>query len=116
MEGLCACNEAFRAEIFYSCARCLEETVKTVEISREVSVRQANLNDNEEELPLDKNGCLDVKELVYTELVLKVPPVLLCSESCAGLCPVCGKKREEGCLCDTQPEDSRLAVLKQLLS
>lgn len=105
-----------KAVISYSCAKCLDAAEKTVEISRTVTVRENCLYDEEEALPVDENGNLDVKELVYTELVLEVPPVLLCSEDCKGLCPVCGKKREEGCTCGTQSGDERFAVLKQLLS
>ena len=47
----------------------------------------------EPELPFDENGRLDVRELCYQELVMEVPTVLLCSDDCAGLCPICGRRK-----------------------
>ena len=67
---------------------------------------------------LQLEGRLDTKELLYTELVLHVPGVLLCSEDCAGLCPVCGCRKPCSCKHETSggAVDERLAILQQLLS
>ena len=69
------------------------------------------------ELPLRPDGKLDVRELAYTELVLEVPTVLLCSDDCAGLCPVCGNRKPCSCRHETSGSvDERLSILKQLLN
>ena len=52
--------------------------------------------------------------------MFQIPTVLLCSADCAGLCPVCGKKKAE-CTCQPvehteAPVDTRLAILKSLLN
>ena len=69
------------------------------------------------DLPLRPDGKLDVRELAYTELVLEVPTVLLCSDDCAGLCPVCGNRKPCSCRHETSGSvDERLSILKQLLN
>ena len=69
------------------------------------------------DIPLRPDGKLDVRELAYTELVLEVPTVLLCSDDCAGLCPVCGNRKPCSCRHETSGSvDERLSILKQLLN
>ena len=83
-------------------------------------VKERELDDPDFELPLDEKGCLDIRELVYQELIFKIPRVLLCSPDCQGLCPICGKRKAAGCNCqpadEAAPADARLSILKQLLS
>lgn len=103
------------------CARCLEPVSKSFQFTREWNLRIQDLDDEELELPISENGKLDVDELVFEELVLEVPPTLLCSEDCQGLCPVCGKPKAAGCSCcqagsEDAPADARLAILRQLLN
>lgn len=104
------------ADIAFECARCLAECERRFFIERVYSVREADLSDPDAELCFTADGKLDVKELAYTELVLEVPSVLLCSENCAGLCPVCGSRKPCSCRHETSGfADERLSVLKQLL-
>lgn len=102
------------------CARCLAPVREEYEFTREYTVRPRDLEDPDFELPLDAQGCLEIEELIYQELIFEVPRVLLCSPDCLGLCPICGKKRAAGCSCqpaeDAAPPDARLSILKQLLS
>ena len=80
-------------------------------------VREADLSDPDAELSFTPDGKLDVRELAYTELVLEVPTVLLCSDDCAGLCPVCGNRKPCSCRHETSGSvDERLSILKQLLN
>lgn len=108
------------AEIGAACARCLEPVRRTYSFRREWQVREQDLSGGELELPISEKGALDLDELVFEELVLEVPPVLLCSPDCEGLCPVCGTPKAAGCSCCTAgqsaPADARLAILKELLS
>ena len=101
------------------CARCLETAVYPCELRRDWSVGPGELAKNEWELPIGPEGVLDIDELVFQELVLEIPPVLLCSPDCQGLCPVCGKPRAAGCSCGGEAETAAnhgLAILKELLS
>ena len=77
-------------------------------------------NINGGSLFLDEKGHLDVDEWLSQEFMFQIPTVLLCSADCAGLCPVCGKKKAE-CTCQPTeqaeaPVDTRLAILKSLLN
>lgn len=109
---------AVGATVVGSCARCLDTIVQPCNVQQEFVVRPQDLQDPDFELPVEENGCLDVEELAYQELFLAMPPVLLCSPDCPGLCPVCGK-RKDSCTCaptaDTAPADARLSILQQLL-
>ena len=109
-----------RAQIHAECARCLEPLTQDYDFQREYFVRDRDLEDPDFELPCNEQGCLDLEELAYQELIFEVPPVLLCSADCQGLCPICGKKKAAGCSCqpadNAAPVDARLSILKQLLS
>ena len=105
------------------CARCLDEVrgVFTDELERTVvtkgSVSDEELDENIDEYAvLNENGELEIDEEIAETVVLSFPKKLLCSEDCAGLCPVCGKRKKDGdCGCVVKEIDPRLAVLKKLL-
>lgn len=114
--GLLELSIRVKAQVQYECARCLEECVRPFEVERVYTIREADLEDPDTELPFTPEGRLDVKELAYDELLLEIPTVLLCSDDCAGLCPVCGNRKPCSCRHETSdPVDERLSILKQLL-
>ena len=46
---------------------------------------------------------------------LSLPYKVVCAEDCRGLCSGCGRNlNEERCDCETHPQDSRFAVLKDI--
>lgn len=98
------------------CDRCgvqAEETV-TVDIQRTLVSRLEN-DDNEEYILLSDMK-LDLRELCYTEVVLRLPTKHLCKADCKGLCAKCGANLNEGdCDCPKKEIDPRLAALKSLL-
>ncbi|MEG0179533.1 MAG: DUF177 domain-containing protein [Oscillospiraceae bacterium] len=98
------------------CARCLDKVERVFAVKREYTIKEEDSLSDDAELPFTPDGKLDVKELIYQEILLLVPTVLLCSDECQGLCPVCGKKKAEGCTCAVDTTDDRLSILKQLLS
>jgi uncharacterized protein len=61
---------------------------------------------------------LDLGEVAREQIFLALPLKRLCREDCAGLCPACGKNRNEGaCACPAaaEPVDSRLEPLRRLV-
>ena len=102
----------------FACARCLEEVRRAFPVHASYLIRKDNWDDPDAELPFAPQGVLDVRELCYQELVVAVPTVLLCSDDCAGLCPVCGRRKPCACTQETSGalQDPRLAILKQLLT
>ena len=69
-----------RATVCFECARCLAPCTREFPICETFRIREADLGSEEAELPFTPEGRLDTKELLYTELVLHVPGVLLCSD------------------------------------
>ncbi|WP_367925384.1 DUF177 domain-containing protein [uncultured Ruthenibacterium sp.] len=105
------------AQVDYECARCLEPSQQIFRVDRVYPIRETDLSDIDAELPFLPDGKLDTHELAYSELLLEVPTVLLCSDDCAGLCPICGRKKPCACTHETNDAvDERLSILKQLLS
>ena len=115
--GVLAITLSFDARVQFLCARCMEPAEKTFRVLRTYEVRESDCMAEEPELPFDENGRLDVRELCYQELVMEVPTVLLCSDDCAGLCPICGRRKPCACTQETNGDvvDERLAILKTLL-
>ena len=86
-----------RVEITGSCGRCLE--VSRQEISTGKLCLLFELADVTEEL--------DVSEDIRSEMLLALPMNFLCSDDCAGLCPVCGANRnKEKCRCHEKSSGS----------
>ncbi len=102
------------------CARCLDPVSQQYKIDSQWVVRERDFDDEDFELPMDGNGVLDVDAWLNQEVSLEIPPVLLCNPDCLGLCPVCGKKRQD-CTCQSSsepaaPVDERLSILSSLLN
>ena len=108
---------AVHANATCCCARCLDSFQREFSFTREFVITPDNLTEMECEIPVDSQSVLDTQQLVRQELALEVDPILLCSEDCEGLCPVCGRPKREGCGCQVpQWLDPRLAALRELLS
>lgn len=60
---------------------------------------------------------IEVAEVLRQHILLALPVKPLCKDDCLGLCPTCGRNRNEGaCDCaDPERGDARFGVLKQLL-
>ena len=97
-----------------NCVRCGDDVCKNIDTDVSYTVTKADLSDNDNELGIS-GGKLDLAAFALQELFLALPTQILCSDDCEGLCQICGKKLSEGCTCEKQPYDERLAVLKQLL-
>ena len=77
-----------------ACGRCLE--VAEIEVAAE---------DIELFVELGSEEVIDITEDIRAELLLNLPANLLCSEDCAGLCPVCGcNLNETVCACEVESE------------
>jgi uncharacterized protein len=73
--------------------------------------------ESEDELDLYTHDgvTLDLRPPVHDYVLLAFPIQSLCRPDCAGLCQVCGGNRNEvPCTCQTDTDDPRFALLKQL--
>lgn len=106
------------ADAVYSteCDRCCEPLSEKLRVSFDnVLAREADSEGDNGDIIVVSGDGFDLDELVSTNLILNIPMKHLCSESCKGLCPVCGKNLNKGsCNCE-KPGNSPFNVLKDLI-
>ena len=98
------------------CDRCAKpfEREKTVEYETLLAQELEN-GENDDIVLLDKDGTLELDELMRETFLLEMDTKNLCSEDCKGLCPGCGADLNvEKCRCKKET-DPRLAKLAELL-
>ena len=101
----------------FRCARCCTEFQRELvfPMAYKLATSLSDSDDSAEEFLLLEDGCLDLDEVVRTQLLTEMPYRFLCREDCKGLCPKCGKNLNLGpCGCGKEI-DPRFAVLEQLL-
>ncbi len=108
-------------EIGLTCSRCLaqsrlpisldiaEEYFPTTDVMSGAAVP---VPDGPDSFTIDENHVIDMTEAIRQYAEMKVPMKPLCRDSCAGICPSCGRNLNEGgCDCRRQEADPRWAVL-----
>ena len=116
---------ALDGAVTVECSRCLtdvrcpvsldivEEFHPTVDVVRGTFVA---VEEEDAALLINEHHILDIAEVVRQALLLEVPPQVLCRDSCAGLCPTCGKDLNLGpCECPQDTTDPRWDALAALL-
>jgi len=102
------------------CDRCLSEVDYTFDLAFTRRVVAPDYVGPEEDM--DDMDCvdgyqLDVDRLIASELLLNWPVKVLCSDSCKGICKVCGKNLNDGdCGCDDFVPDPRMAAIKDIFN
>lgn len=107
-----------RGTIRGKCARCLKE----MEVPLEVSFSEEFKNVSEQG-PSDEGDYfpyhgdeLEPAEAIRQNVILAIPPRLLCDPDCKGLCPRCGADLNAGpCECKGEEIDPRWAALNALI-
>lgn len=111
------------ARLSFICSRCLSPYEYPVNSSFDLVFLPEDLDTLREELDEDdidrmfyRQRRLDLREIVLEQLNLTIPLKPLCSESCEGICAVCGKLRQEGrCSCLVQEHEPGLQKLKNFV-
>ncbi len=110
-----------RLVIEIPCGRCLKPVPVEfgLEFEREVGSQVSEtVSDKADEL--DENNYidgyhLDVDRLLYNEILVGWPMRVLCSDSCNGICNVCGQNLNEGaCSCEDTRLDPRMSVIRDV--
>lgn len=108
-------------EIGLTCSRCLAQS--RLPISLDIAEEYFPMTDVLSGAPLpvpdvpgsftiDESHVIDLTEAIRQYAEMKVPMKPLCRDSCAGICPSCGRNLNEGaCDCRRQEADPRWAVL-----
>lgn len=106
-----------------TCDRCLEPCTNKVSaevdeyfLFEEHKDQNAQLDEDEElDYSLVQDDAIDLFEALRSALISETPFVVLCSEDCKGLCPVCGNNLNERlCRHDKSDPLSPFAALTQL--
>lgn len=72
------------------------------------------LKEGEAEIGFYRGAGIELDEVLQEQVLLLLPMHRLCGEDCQGLCPVCGKNRNESdCNCSAVPANDCWSGLKQ---
>ena len=125
-------NGRLTGELLLRCSRCTAEVRHPVDISFDIFETPEGSDGIEgaidgEGLEAAAEGhsnfvrregaelALDPLEMLWEELSLEMPVKALCDQECKGLCAGCGRNlNKEGCTCQSQGSDPRMAPLRGL--
>ena len=120
------CQGEVTASVELECARCLEPFTMEIKgktdfiVCPEASVasRKQEAEDDEDYVYFQRGELrADLSGIVRQAIVLEVPIKPLCSESCRGICPQCGRNLNQGdCGCHIDDVDGRWEGLRNILS
>lgn len=103
------------------CSRCLdifEETMNTKFqfVIQLLDIKEPQTSNDDDFVILPKtSGEYDISDRIRESILLELPLKPLCSDSCKGLCPMCGVNLNEAeCECTPDKTDERWDSLKQL--
>lgn len=108
-----------RAEVVLElpCDRCLEgvEIPFALDFHKRVLLDEQTEDEESDEANYIDGYYLDVDKLLYNEILVGWPMKVLCSESCKGICSVCGQNLNEGtCDCEDTGLDPRMSVIRDV--
>jgi len=106
------------------CARCLEPVTQNVARAFDLLYRPLGIDAGNEELSVTaaeaeigyyQGEGLLLEDALREQVLLTVPLKVICREDCKGLCPTCGRNRNnEPCSCAPPAGDPRWEALKDL--
>ena len=114
--GVLNLHATVRALYQIQCARCLAPVNVDLNVPCDMILSAEVQDDERDDIYQLEGDSVELDDIVIPALLLEVHMTYLCKPDCKGLCPTCGKNRNEGpCGCDGRQIDSRLAVLQKLL-
>lgn len=116
MAGALLLQASLTGTLSLTCDRCAKPFTREKRVDYETLLAMELENGESDDIVLvDRDGVLDLDELMGDVFLLNLDTKNLCSEDCKGLCPGCGANlNEESCRCRKEV-DPRLAKLAQLL-
>ncbi len=103
-----------------SCGRCLNNFTEKnhTKLTAKLTDSMEEIEENEETnfVYYDDISNIDLSKDIRDMILLSLPMTPICSESCKGLCQVCGiDLNKEDCDCEVDRVDPRLAILKDFV-
>ncbi len=111
------------ARLNINCSRCVapfefpvDSRFDLVFLPQEYLELKESLEEGDADQLFYRDRRIDLREVVLEQLNLTFPFKPLCSESCEGICAVCGRVRRGGdCGCAVHETDGRLEALKSMV-
>jgi len=76
---------------------------------------EVEIDEGEAEIGFYEDGGIELEEILREQVLLALPMQRVCSSVCKGICPVCGKNRNETeCDCKIENIDDRWGALRNL--
>jgi uncharacterized protein len=123
-EGELRIQGRFEVQMDAACDRCLGRAVFPLDTSFDLFYRPASFIAREEEVEIDEGeaelgfyqgGGMVLEDILREQILLVIPMQRVCREDCKGICPACGKNRNETpCDCKDDPAGNRWAALQGL--
>ena len=114
----------YTVDLTAECDRCLASTRFPLDAGFDLFYQPASTIARDEEIEIDEgeaqigfyaNGGLELEDILREQILLALPMQRVCSEDCKGICPVCGKNRNQSaCDCATTKVDDRWGALRKL--
>jgi uncharacterized protein len=114
----------YSVELGAQCDRCLGRARFPLDAGFDLFYRPASNIAREEEVEIDEgeaeigfyeDGGLELEDILREQVVLALPMQRVCSEDCKGICPVCGRNRNEtACDCKIESTNDRWGALRNL--
>ncbi len=104
----------YTVEMTALCDRCLATARFPLDAGFDLYYRPVAVIAKEEEVGIDEgeaeigfyeDGGMELEDILREQVLLALPMQRVCSESCKGICPLCGRNRNEGA-CDCKVEMS----------
>jgi uncharacterized protein len=106
------------------CDRCLATARFPLEAGFDLYYRPVSVIAKEEEVGIDEGeteigfyagGGMELEDILREQVLLALPMQRVCSEGCKGICPACGRNRNEGaCDCKVDNQSDRWKALRDL--
>jgi uncharacterized protein len=76
---------------------------------------EKEIDSGEAEMGFYEGESLELNDVLREQVLLALPMQRVCREDCKGICPACGKNRNQNeCNCQASTSDDRWQALKQL--
>jgi uncharacterized protein len=114
-----------QANLETECDRCLGRAAYLIDTAFDLFYRPVEtgapeevdvaIDEGEAEMGFYELPGIELEDILREQVLLQLPMQRVCSESCKGICPVCGSNRNEtDCHCQARPGDDRWLALKEI--
>lgn len=106
------------------CDRCLSEALFSLQAKLDLFYRpmadiardeEIEIDEGEAEIGFYEGEGMELEDILREQILLLLPMQKVCREDCKGICPICGKNRNEtACQCKLEAVDDRWQALRNI--